>query len=73
MRDMAIAPTPLHPPIKTKGMQLVEHRIGEPIEQALRRKYLAEGLDQQRIADEWGLDRATVSRWMRDFQIPTRR
>lgn len=73
MADMAILPTSLHPPIKTKGMQLVEHAIGEPIEIALHRLYVTEGLDQQAIAERWGLDRATVSRWMRDFRIPTRR
>jgi DNA-binding transcriptional regulator LsrR (DeoR family) len=54
-------------------MQLVEHAIGEPIEVALERLYVTEGLDQQAIADKWGLDRATVSRWMRDFRINTRR
>lgn len=74
MPCMAIAPTPLHPPIKTKGMQLVEHRIKEPIEVALHRLYVVEGMNQEEIARELGeLDRATVSRWMRDFHIPTRR
>jgi CRP-like cAMP-binding protein len=73
MSSMAMTPTPLHPPIKTKGMQIVEHEIGEPIEIALHRLYVLEGLDQKAIADKWGLDRATVSRWMRDFRINTRR
>jgi hypothetical protein len=70
---MAMTPTPLHPPIKTKGMQIVEHQIGEPIEVALHRLYVVEGKSQDEIGQEWGLDRATVSRWMRDFRINTRR
>ncbi len=70
---MAIAPTPLHPPLKTKGMQLIEQQIGEPIEVALHRLYVSNFLSQEEIAVKWGLDRATVSRWMRDFRINTRR
>ncbi len=73
MRCMAIAPTPLHPPLKTKGMQLVEQQIGEPIGLALHRLYVTEARSQEEIATKWGLDRATVSRWMRDFRITTRR
>lgn len=53
-------------------MQLVEHRIGEPIDVALRRLYVDEGKSQDEIGAALKLDRATVSRWMRDFQIPTR-
>ena len=70
---MAIAPTPLYPPIKTKGMQIVEHQIGEPVEVALHRLYITEGKSQEEIAAAWEMDRATVSRWMRDFHIITRR
>ncbi len=73
MLCMAIAPTPLHPPLKTKGMQLVEQQIGEPIDLALHRLYVTEARSQEEIAVMWSLDRATVSRWMRDFRITTRR
>ena len=73
MLCMAIAPTPLHPPLKTKGMQLVEQEIGEPIDLALHRLYVTEARSQEEIAAMWSLDRATVSRWMRDFRITTRR
>lgn len=65
---MAIAPTPLFR-TKTRGQQVIEQQIGEPIDVALRRLYVAEKRDQHEIAALWGLDRATVSRWLRDFNI----
>jgi hypothetical protein len=65
---MAIVPTPLHP-TKTRGQQLLERQIGEPIEQALHRLYVVEGKDQHVIGALWGKDRATISRWLRDFSI----
>lgn len=69
MADMATLPTALHP-IKTRGQQVVERRIGEPIEAYLRRRYVVEKASQEAIATELGgLDRATVSRWLRDFGI----
>jgi|GEM_PF-5660395 len=54
-------------------MQLVEQEIGEPIDLALHRLYVTEARSQEEIAAKWGLDRATISRWMRDFRINTRR
>lgn len=71
MRGMATLPTPL---IRTKSraQQMVEQRIGEALEQALHRRYVIEGQTQDQIAAEFGLDRATVSRWMRDFGIESR-
>jgi hypothetical protein len=68
---MATAPTPL---IRTKSraQQAMEIRIGEPLGEALYRLYVIEGKKQDEIAAEWGLDRATVSRWMRDCGIATR-
>lgn len=69
MRAMATLPTALHP-IKTKGQQVLERRIGEPIEVFLRRRYVVDRATQDEIAaDLGGLDRATVSRWLRDFGI----
>lgn len=68
---MAILPTPL---IRTKSraQQAMEQRIGEPLDQAFHRLYVVEGRTQEQIAEAWGLDRATVSRWMRDFGIESR-
>lgn len=69
--DMATTLTPL---IRTKSraQQLIERRIGEPIEQALHRLYVVEQQQQDEIAVGWGIDRATVSRWMTQFDIETR-
>lgn len=71
MRAMATLPTPL---IRTKShaQQVLEHRLGEPLEVALHRLYAVEGHNQDAIAAAWGIDRATVSRWMRDCGIPAR-
>lgn len=65
---MAIPPTPLVR-TKTRGQQLIEHRLGEPLEEALYRLHVSEGRDQKEIAQTWGLDQSTVSRWLRDFNI----
>lgn len=68
---MALPLSPLHR-TKTRSQQYLEYRIGEAIEQALHRLYVIEGKQQDEIAAEWGIDRATVSRWMTQFGIPTR-
>jgi DNA-directed RNA polymerase specialized sigma subunit len=68
MRAMAITPTPLFR-TKTRHQQVVEQRMGEPIEKALYRMYVTERLDQKVIGEQLGLEQATVSRWLRDFGI----
>jgi transposase-like protein len=70
MRGMAIAPNPTAT-IKSRAMQIVEHRMGEPVEQVVRRLY-AEGMSQQRIAEVIGISRRTVIYWMQAFGIETR-
>jgi DNA-binding transcriptional regulator LsrR (DeoR family) len=47
----------------------MESKLGLPIDQALYRLYVVEGLTQEEIGERWGMDRATVSRWLRDFNI----
>jgi hypothetical protein len=54
---------------KTRAQQLMEHRLGEPIDQALHRLYVIERRDQEEIGALWGLEQSTVSRWLRDFGI----
>ena len=49
-------------------MLLVEYRIGEPVEDALRR-LTDEGRQQKEIAELLGIERSTVSRWLKDFRI----
>jgi DNA-binding NarL/FixJ family response regulator len=70
MLSMAIAPQSTAP-IKTRAMQIVEHRMGEPVEQVVSRLY-AGGMSQQQIADALGITRRTVIYWMQFFGIETR-
>jgi transcriptional regulator with XRE-family HTH domain len=52
-------------------MRQVEARFGEPLEDLLPRLYLA--LNQEEMAQHFGVDPATVNRWMRLFGVPTNR
>lgn len=52
--------------------QMVEARFGAEIAVVLRRLYLTEGKSQQAVADELGVDRRTVLRWMKRYGIATR-
>lgn len=60
------------PHIRTRAQQIVEARLGEPVEAYIARRYLDDGLTQQQIADELGVSRASVVRWMPALDIPTR-
>jgi hypothetical protein len=53
----------------TKGMQLVEERIGRPLYIYLQDAYNDRGLSMVQIGAEIGVDKATVSRWMRQLGI----
>lgn len=68
MSSMASPPTPLIR-TKTRGQQILEQRLGEPLNVALFRLYVREGRDQKEIGELWGLEQSTVSRWLRDFNI----
>lgn len=57
---------------KTRGMLLLEIRIGEPVENYLSRRYLHDGVTTQAIADELGLNNGTISRWMAQLGIEAR-
>lgn len=58
--------------LKTRGMLKTEHRLGEPIEVYLHRRYLTEGAGTQAIADELGVNVGTVSRWLAVVGIEAR-
>lgn len=58
--------------LKTRGMQIVEARIGQPLEEYLEEKYHGEGLTTVQIAAALGVDNSTVSRWMAALRIEAR-
>jgi len=58
--------------LKTRGMLVMEHRLGEPIEVYLRRRYVVDGQTTIQIGQELGLNNGTVSKWLRDLGIEAR-
>jgi transposase-like protein len=61
-------PTPLFR-TKTRGQQVMEQRLGVPIERALYQEYVLARRSVRDIGLRWGIDYSTVSRWIRDFNI----
>lgn len=59
-------------PTKTKSMQVIERRLGEPLEDYLRRRYLTDGATTHAIAEELGLNNGTISRWMAHLGVEAR-
>lgn len=59
-------------PIKTKEMQRVERRLGQRLEDVFNVLYRQRGLTQAQVADEIGVNAATVSRWMDDLGVEAR-
>jgi transposase-like protein len=53
-------------------MQLVELRLGTTIESIVADVH-ARGGNQGDVAEVLGIDRSTVSRWMKDLQLEARR
>lgn len=58
--------------LKTRAMQVIEHRLDEPLEAFLRRRYIDEDRTTVEIAEELDVNSGTVSRWMAHFDIPAR-
>lgn len=56
---------------KSRGMQILEARLGQPLGIYLADRYRS-GLSQEQIATELGVNRATVSRWMTAYGIEAR-
>lgn len=59
-------------PIKTRAMQLVERRLGQPLEDYFQEQYEVQRKTTQEIADELGISNGTVSRWMAALGIEAR-
>lgn len=53
-------------------MQLVEHRIGQPLEDYFQKEYVTRRRSQSEIAAELGVDVGSVSRWMARLGIAAR-
>jgi len=55
---------------KSRAMVRVEERIGRPLEEYLAEAYQAK--TQAQIGEDLGLDRSTITRWMRELGIEPR-
>ena len=56
----------------TLGMQLVEMRLGQPVDESAPGRLPGRDSPAREIADELGVNAATISRWMARFGIQTR-
>ena len=61
-----------NPVVKSRHQQIIEARLGEPIDEVLRRLYVTEGLSQAEIGLRLGVSRNAVVRWMAQFGIESR-
>jgi transposase-like protein len=59
-------------PTTTRAMRQVEERTGQPLKLYLLDAYIVRERSMREIADELGVNVATVSRWMRALAIPPR-
>jgi DNA-binding transcriptional regulator YiaG len=58
--------------VKSRAEQIVEAKIGETIEAAIRRMYLDDGLTQAEVAVRLGVSRQSVVNWMGKYGIESR-
>lgn len=63
----------IKPRLKSHTQQIVEQRLGEPIEVVLERLYVQRGMTQAQVASALGTTRQSVVKWMSDFGIESRR
>jgi hypothetical protein len=57
----------------TRDQQILQARLGEPLEAWLRRRYLDDKLTLREMAAEIGFGVPSLSRWLRQFAIEARR
>lgn len=60
-------------PNKTQSMQQIEQRLGIPIEELLRIKYVDENKSHSQIATELNIDYTTVIYWLKKAGIYSRK
>ena len=58
--------------LKSRGMQLVEHRLERPLEEVLTELYHGEHLTVKQVGERLGVSGASVSRWMAELGIEAR-
>ncbi len=56
----------------TRGMLIIESRLGESLEAFLRRRYEVDGRTTTQIAHELNVNNGTISRWLAHFGIEAR-
>lgn len=54
-------------------MQVLEARLGRPMDQILRELYVDQGKTLEEVGTELGITKGAVSRWLEKFGIPARR
>lgn len=59
--------------ILTREQQVIQARLGERIEDYLRRRYIDDGLTLGELGAELGVTAGAVSRWLVQCGIPARR
>ena len=58
--------------VLTPGQQIVEAQQGRPIREVLTGLY-EDGLTQQQIADQLGVNRVTIVKWTRELRLSSPR
>ena len=58
--------------IFSRGMQLIEMRLGRPLAEVLRELYVDRGMTTKQVGAELGVSDASVSRWMSELGIEAR-
>jgi len=54
-------------------MQVLEARLGRPMDQILRDLYVNQRMTLEEVGLELGITKGAVSRWLEKFGIPARR
>jgi transposase-like protein len=53
-------------------MQLMEQRLGRPLDEILQELYIEKGMTTKQVAVELGVSQASVSRWMAQLGVEAR-
>lgn len=59
--------------ILTKDQQLIQARLGRPLDEFIREEYVTKARDLAEVSGDLGIGISTLSRWMTQLGIPARR